>query len=225
MLTQNTLEFYRELRRNNHKEWFDRNRKCYEEVKKDTLRFTGELLARIQAFDPSIGHLQPKDCIFRINRDIRFSADKTPYKTHLGIFMTPGGRKLDFAGYYVHIDEEGSSFAGGGCYMPQADALKKIRREISGFTEDLEEILKAKAFHATFGAFDQEEGVVLKRPPKGFEADHPAIEYLKFKSFTATRELEPTLFTDPKGIDVVVKIMKDLKPLNDFLNRALRTEG
>jgi len=225
MLTQNTLEFYRELRRNNHKEWFDRNRKWYEEVKKDTLRFTGELLARIQAFDPSIGHLQPKDCIFRINRDIRFSADKTPYKTHLGIFMTPGGRKLDFAGYYMHIDEEGSSFAGGGCYMPQAEALKKIRREISGFTEDLEEILKAKAFRATFGAFDQEEGVVLKRPPKGFEADHPAIEYLKFKSFTATRELEPTLFTDPKGIDVVVKIMKDLKPLNDFLNRALRTEG
>lgn len=224
MLTQNTLEFYRELRRNNHKEWFDRNRKWYEEVKKDTLRFTGELLAWIQAFDPSLGHQQPKDCLFRINRDIRFSADKTPYKTHLGIFMTPGGRKFDFAGYYVHIDEEGGSFAGGGCYLPQADALKKIRREIAGFYEDLEEILKRKAFRETFGELDQEEGVVLKRPPKGFDADHPAIEYLKFKSFTATRALEPQLLTDPKGIDVVIKIMKDLKPLNDFMNRALRTE-
>jgi uncharacterized protein (TIGR02453 family) len=80
MLNQDTLDFYRELRHNNHKEWFDRNRKWYEVVKKDTLRFTGDLLARIQAFDPSLGHLQPKDCIFRINRDIRFSADKTPYK-------------------------------------------------------------------------------------------------------------------------------------------------
>ncbi|MBW6498520.1 MAG: DUF2461 domain-containing protein [Bacteroidales bacterium] len=223
MLNRDTLNFYRELRNNNHKEWFDRNRKWYEVVKKDTLRFTGELLARIQAFDPGLGHLQPKDCLFRINRDIRFSADKTPYKTHIGIFMTPGGRKLDFAGYYVHIDEESGSFAGGGCYMPQSDALKKIRREISGFYEDLEEILKNKGFKATFGELDQEKGVVLKRPPKGFDADHSAIEYLKFKSFTATRELEPQLLTDPKGLDAVVKIMKDLKPLNDFLNRALKT--
>lgn len=225
MLNQDTLDFYRVLRKNNHKEWFDRNRKWYEMVKKDTLRFTGELLTRIQAFDSSLGHLQPKDCIFRINRDIRFSADKTPYKTHLGIFMTPGGRKLDFAGYYVHIDEEGGSFAGGGCYMPQAVGLKKIRREIAGFYEDLEEILKNKAFKTTFGELNQEEGVRLKRPPKGFEAHHPAIEYLKYKSFTATRALEPNLLTDPKGLDAVVKILKDLKPLNDFLNRALKTEG
>jgi uncharacterized protein (TIGR02453 family) len=198
MLNQDTLDFYRELRHNNHKEWFDRNRKWYEVVKKDTLRFTGDLLARIQAFDPSLGHLQPKDCIFRINRDIRFSADKTPYKTHIGIFMTPGGRKLDFAGYYVHIDEEGESFAGGGCYMPQAEALKRIRREIAGFYEDLEEIMKAKSFRATFGELDREEGVVLKRPPKGFDADHPAINFLKFKSFTATRELESPIADRPQ---------------------------
>lgn len=225
MLRQETLNFYRELRRNNHKEWFDLNRKWYEEVKKDYLRFTGELLTRMQAVDPSLGHLVPKDCVFRINRDIRFSADKTPYKTHLGIFMTPGGRNLDYAGYYVHIDEEGGSFAGGGCYRPQADVLKKIRREIVNFHEDLEEIVNARAFKTTYGEFDREEGVVLSRPPKGFDADHPAIEFLKFKSFTATRELDAKLLTDPKGLDTVVDILKDLKPLNDFLNRAIRTEG
>ena len=225
MLSQETLNFYRELRKNNHKEWFDLNRKWYEEVKKDYLRFTGELLTRMQAVDPSLGHLSPKDCIFRINRDIRFSADKTHYKTHLGIFMTPGGRNLDYAGYYVHIDEEGGSFTGGGCYRPQAAVLKKIRREIANFYEDLEEIVGAKAFKKTYGEFDREEGVVLSRPPKGFDADHPAIEFLKFKSFTATRELDAKLLTDPKGLDTVVDILKDLKPLNDFLNRAIRTEG
>ena len=225
MLSQDTLNFYRELRKNNHKEWFDKNRKWYEEVKKDYLRFTAELLTRMQAVDLSLGHLAPKDCVFRINRVIRFSADKTPYKTHLGIFMTPGGRNLDYAGYYVHIDEEGGSFAGGGCYRPQAIILKKIRREIANFYEDLEEIVGDRAFKKTYGEFDREEGAVLSRPPKGFDADNPAIEFLKFKSFTATRELDAKILTDPKGLDTVVDILKDLKPLNDFLNRAIRTEG
>lgn len=225
MLNQNTLDFYRELRRNNNKEWFDQNRKWYEAVRKDYLRFTAELLIRMQAVDPGLVHLQPKDCIFRINRDIRFSADKTPYKTHLGIIMTPYGRKLDYAAYYVHLDEEGGSFAGGGVYRPMPEPLKKVRKEIENFYEDLEEVLKAKSFKETYGALDREEGMVLSRPPKGYDAGHPAIEYLKFKSYTATRVLDPKLLTDPRGIDVVVKILKDLKPLNDFLNRAIRTEG
>lgn len=223
MLSPATLEFYRELRRNNNKDWFDRNRKWYDEVKKDYLRLTGQLLSAIQTFDSGLGHLQPRDCVFRINRDIRFSADKTPYKTHIGIFMTPGGRNLEYAGYYFQIDEEGGSFAGGGCYMPQAEALKKIRLEIADFYEDLTSILHSATFTHTFGDLDRDEGVVLARPPKGFPADHQAINYLKFKSFTATRDIESKLLTNPNGLEVVVQTMKNLKPLNDFLNRALKS--
>ncbi len=224
MLSQNTLEFYRQLRRNNNKEWFDRNRKWYDEVKKDYFRFTAELLAKIRAFDPGLGHLQPKECVFRINRDIRFSADKTPYKTHLGIFMTPGGRNLNYAGYYVQIDEEGGSFAGGGCYMPQAETLKKIRREIADFYEDLESVLNAENFKNTFSDLDRDQDTVLLRPPKGFEANHPATNYLKFKSFTATRKIESQLLTNPNGINTVIQILQNLQPLNQFLNRALKSE-
>lgn len=221
MLSQNTLEFYRQLRRNNNKEWFDSNRKWYSDVKKDYYRFTDELLSRIRIFDPGLGHLQPKDCVFRINRDIRFSNDKTPYKTHLGIFITPGGRKLDLAGYYVHIDEEGGSFAGGGCYMPQTEALKKIRHEIVNFYEDLEFVLNAETFKNTFTGLDRDQGTVLLRPPKGFDASHPAIDYLKFKSFTATCNLATQMLTDTNGMNEVVQILHKVQPLTQFLNRAL----
>ena len=224
MLNSETLEFFRELRENNHKEWFDRNRDRYEKVKKDYHRLVGELLLRMQKVDPSLGHLQIKDCTFRINRDIRFSKDKTPYKTHRSIIMSPYGRRLEYAAYYVHLDEAEGSFAGGGIYMPGSEALKKIREEISAFHEDLEEILAAKDFAQTFDGLDKDEKYLLTRPPKGFQADHPAIELLKYKSFTASRPLPAKILSEPGGIDEVVEILKNAKPLNDFINRGLQAD-
>ncbi len=221
MLNPETLEFFRELRENNHKEWFDQNRKRYENVKKDYHRLVGELLHKMQKFDPSLGHLQIKDCTFRINRDIRFSKDKTPYKTHLSIIMSPHGKKMEYASYYVHLDEAAGSFAGGGIYMPGSEALKKIRAEISAFPEDLEEILASEDFSQTYNGLDKDEKFRLTRPPKGFQADHPAIELLKYKSFTASRTLPEKWLSDPRGIDEVVEILKKVKPLNDFINRGL----
>jgi uncharacterized protein (TIGR02453 family) len=221
MLTENTLQFFRELRENNHKAWFDENRHRYEEVKKDYHRLIGEILLKMQNFDKSLSHLQVKDCTFRINRDIRFSKDKTPYKTHLSIIMSPYGKRMEFAAYYVHLDEQAGSFAGGGIYMPGSEALKKIRAEISGFYEDLEDILKSKDFAKTFHGLDSDENLVLTRPPKGYDAGHPAIELLKFKSFTATKPLDNKLLTDPNGVEAVIGILKKIKPLNDFINRGL----
>ncbi|TVQ10682.1 MAG: DUF2461 domain-containing protein [Bacteroidetes bacterium] len=224
MLHPDTLEFFRELRENNHKEWFDQNRSRYEKVKKDYHRLVGEFLLRMQKFDPSLAHLQIKDCTFRINRDIRFSKDKTPYKTHLSIILSPYGKRMENAAYYVHLDEGAGSFAGGGIYMPGSEALKKIRAEISAFHEDLEEILANKDFAQTFDGLDREEKVLLTRPPKGFQADHPAIELLKYKSFTATKPLDNSLLSNPDSVDYVVEILKKIKPLNDFINRGLSAD-
>jgi uncharacterized protein (TIGR02453 family) len=221
MLSNHTLEFFRELRENNHKAWFDINRKRYEDVKKDYHRLIEEILLKMQIFDKSLSHLHVKDCTFRINRDIRFSKDKTPYKTHLSIIMSPFGKSMENAAYYVHLDENNGSFAGGGIYMPGSETLKKIRAEISGFYEDLEEILTSKDFAKTFQGLDSDENVVLTRPPKGYDAEHPAIELLKFKSFTATKPLDNKLLTDPKGVEAVAEILKKIKPLNDFINRGL----
>lgn len=221
MLNIKTIEFYRELRINNNKEWFDRNRDRYEEVKKDSQRLVNELLLNMSRFDPALEYLQAKDCIFRINRDIRFSKDKTPYKTHLGIFITPFGKKSGYAGYYVHLDEKEGSFAGGGIYMPDGDILKKIRKEISAFYEDLEKIVNSDSFKKTFGGLDIDNKIMLVRPPKGYNMDDPAIEFLKLRSFTATKDLPAEILTDPAGINKLVDIFKTIKPFNSFLNRAL----
>lgn len=224
MLHPDTLEFFRELRENNHKEWFDQNRNRYEKVKKDYHRLVGEFLLRMQKFDPSLAHLQIKDCTFRINRDIRFSKDKTPYKTHRSIIISPYGKRMEYAAYYIHLDEKEGSFAGGGIYMPGGESLKKIRTEISAFHEDLEEILANKDFVQTYGGLDRGEKMMLTRPPKGYQADHPAIELLKYKNFTATKPLDNSLLSRSDSVDYVVEILKKIKPLNDFINRGLNAD-
>ena len=222
MLQPATLQFFRELRENNNKAWFDLNRPRYEEVKKDYHRLTASLLQRMQAVEPALAHLQVKDCIFRINRDIRFSKNKDPYKTHLSIIMTPYGKRMDYAGYYLHIDEAEGSFAGGGLYMPMPEALKKVRKEISNFFDDFMEIIQYPSFKDTYQKLDREDSLVLTRPPKGYSDDNPAITYLKFKSFTATQAISGNQLTNPNTIDKVVATLTDLKPFIGFLNRALR---
>jgi uncharacterized protein (TIGR02453 family) len=222
MLQKETLSFFNELRENNHKDWFDLNRDRYQNAKKDYLKMVAEILSGMQKYDSGLLHLQPKDCIFRINRDIRFSKDKSPYKTHLGIIMTPGGRKLENAGYYVHLDQAEGSFAGGGIYMPSGEILKKIRKEVSVFYEDLEEILKSPDFKKVYGDMDRSKDITLTRPPKGYEESDPAIDFLKLKSFTASSSLDADIFTDPDGVKKIVSILSKLKPLIGFLNRALQ---
>jgi len=224
MLHIETLQFFRELRHNNTKDWFDANRHRYELAKKDYHQVVRKILEGLQKYDQGLFHLQVKDCTFRINRDIRFSNDKRPYKTHLGIIMSPYGRRLEYAGYYVHLDEEGGCFAGGGIYMPSGEVLKKIRKEISVFHEDLLEVMNSADFREVYGDFDRDEGVVLIRPPKGYTTDDPAIEYLKLKSYTATKAFPADWLTDATAIDRVVEILAKLKPLIDFLNRAVRQQ-
>jgi uncharacterized protein (TIGR02453 family) len=223
MISQNLLDFYAALKVNNNKVWFDENRKWYESVKKEYLALTGKILEELKSLDHSLEMLQVKDCTFRINRDIRFSPDKSPYKTNLGLNFAPYGKKMMLAGYYIHI-AAGQSFAGGGLYMPMAPELKKVRKEIHYCHNEFSSILQDPVFARTFGSLDRDPGTVLSRPPKEFTADDPAIEWLKLKSFTAVTTIDDNLLTSEDFVPHVIEIMKAIKPLIGFLNNALLSD-
>ena len=188
MISQDTLQFLEDLKNNNYREWFQANQKRYDGVKKDYRQLVEAFIAEMSKGDESLKHLEFKDCSFRINRDIRFSKDKSPYKTNLGTWMSAGSKNTNMAGYYVHI-EKGGSFIAGGIHWPEAADLKKVRREIDGFYEDLDDIINSPDFKRIYGELDRDENNSLKSAPKDYGKDHPAIEFLKLKSFTATAKL------------------------------------
>lgn len=220
MLRQTTLQFLRNLKKNNRKEWFDANRSKYEDAKKDVENLSAEIIKRLSHADETIAHLQPKDCMFRINRDVRFSKDKSPYKTNMGVYFSKGGKKGINAGYYFHL-EPGSSFVAGGMWMPMPPELRKIRQEIDYNWDEFEKILKNKKFRSAFGELDRSSEYVLSRPPKGYEEDNPAIELLKLKSFIATAKVADSDLTSKDLTKIVVSNFVLVKPLVDFLNRCV----
>ena len=224
MLQTTTLTFLKKLKANNHKDWMDANRESYLAAKADFEDFTGALLKEVAKNDPSIAHLQPKDCTFRINRDVRFSKNKDPYKTNMACYMTKGGKKASFAGYYCHV-EPGKSFMAGGIWMPEAVVLKKLRQEIDYNFDDFKKIVTGKKFTDTFGDLERSEGVVLSRPPKGYEVDNPAIEYLKMKSFIATVPLDDKMLADKGLVKHLSALFAQLKPFIDFLNMGVEEGG
>jgi len=223
MLSKDSLKFLEDLKANNNRDWFLDNKKRYEVFKKDYHQLVGNFLDVMKPLDSSLEMLEVKHCTFRINRDIRFSKDKSPYKAHLGIWLSSGVKGWNRSGYYVHI-EKGASFIAGGFYCPEAEDLKKVRKEIAYFYEDLEEILNNKNFKKEFGDFDKNESNVLKKPPRGYEKDHPAIEFLKLKSFETTHKFDIDEVTKEDFVTTMSKKLILLKPLNDFINRALTSE-
>jgi len=223
MVQPTTIEFLKELKSNNSKSWFDQNRKRYDIMKSDYISLAGRILEQMKDIDPSLDMVTAKDCIFRINRDVRFSADKSPYKTNLGIALHPGGKKFNLAAYYLHI-EPGHSFIGGGLWMPEATLLSKVRKEIHYFYHDLVEILNNPVYKKTFGSLDVEGGQKLSRPPKGYDAEDPAIEFLKLKSFTASTPLPDEMLTSDNLVSHIIDTFTILKPLIGFINRGLMSD-
>lgn len=223
MLTKETLQFLDDLKKNNNRDWFQDQKKRYEIFKKDYHQLVQDFLDVMKPLDPSLELLEVKNCTFRINRDIRFSKDKSPYKAHLGVWLSSGAKGQNRSGYYVHI-EKGASFIAGGFYSPEAEQLKKVRKEIAFFYDDLEAILNDKNFKKEFGNLDINEGNSLKNPPRGYEKEHPAIEFLKLKSFTATQKFDISEVTQKDFVTKMSQKLIALKPLNEFINRALETE-
>jgi uncharacterized protein (TIGR02453 family) len=220
MIQKPTLKFLADLKKNNSKPWFDANRTAYETAKKDFAAFIQTVLEGLSKSDPSIAHLSAKDCMFRINRDVRFSKDKSPYKTNMGAFMNKGGKKAMTAGYYFHL-EPGGSFAGGGLYMPLPEQLKKVRQEIDYNLTDFKKIVGSKKFEAVYGGLDKDAEYLLSRVPKGYEPDNPAAEFLKLKSFVATYPLKDVDLTSSALLKETIAALKTLQPLLEFLNTAV----
>lgn len=212
------LPFLEKLKANNNREWFQANKKEYEKAKQEFSAFVDELIQELQKNEPSLEGLTSKDCLFRINRDIRFSADKSPYKTNFGAVIAPGGRKSKFACYYLQL-APGDSFVAGGIYMPENDALKNIRQEIDYNLKDFQSILKEPGVKKHFPDIDRNHS--LKTAPKGYDTENEAIDFLKLKSFTFSKKMEMTDLDDPKFKKEILSCFEGISHLNKFLNRAL----
>jgi len=211
------ISFLSKLGSNNNKDWFNQNRKEYEALRANWIGFVDELIQSIQAFDPAIGMLDPKKCIFRINKDIRFSKNKSPYKTNFGVIITHGGKKEIFSGYYLHIDPK-EIFIAGGSYQPPADMLSSIRQEIDYNFEEFNKIVSNKKCCSLFGEL---KGNKLSRPPKGYDLENPAINYLKHKGFIWVQNFKVKELYDPNFQKTIVESFKEMKPLNNFINRTI----
>jgi uncharacterized protein (TIGR02453 family) len=214
-----TFKFLKDLKKNNNKPWFEKNKSGYLDAKDDAEHFVAQLIQGLGKVDADIAPLHVKDSTYRIYRDVRFSSDKTPYKTHMGAFLNKGGKKMPTAGYYFHA-QPGRSMAGGGLWMPMPAELSKVRQEIDYNFAEWTKILGDRKFKKYFPeGLDQEE--ILSRPPKGYDAENPAIGFLKLKSFVVTRSLTDSQMTSPSILKEVLNTFATMKAFVYFLNRAL----
>jgi uncharacterized protein (TIGR02453 family) len=221
MINKETFTFLKQLKKNNTKEWFDANRKIYEVARQNVNDNIALLIKGIEAFDPAIAaaSLQVKNCSFRINRDIRFSKNKQPYKTNMAMQFSAGSKVLSKAHYYVHI-EPGNCFIGGGMYMPMPPDLNKIRQEIDYNFNDFKKIVTNKKFITVFPkgieAYD-----TLQRPPKGYNENNPALSYLKMKGFIALHAVPDEIMQSKIANKEILLACKTVLPLVEFINSAL----
>lgn len=216
-VTSDLLSFLTDLKSNNNREWFAVHKKEYELVKSQFEEFVAQLIQDFAAFENMQG-IEPKHCIFRIYRDVRFSKDKAPYKAWFSAAFSEGGKNSPYMDYYVHIEPGNQSFIGGGMYAPAPEHLAKFRQEIDYNGDQLMELVNNPKFASNFGRF---QGDALKKAPKGYADDHPHLELLKQKQFFFWKH-----FTDEEVLKSdfqlqIIQLAKLLKPVLDFLNTSI----
>jgi uncharacterized protein (TIGR02453 family) len=215
---EKTLRFLKHLSNNNHRDWFEKNKDSYLEAKEEYEGFVDQLLQGIRRFDKKISpDMKAKECVFRIYKDVRFSKDKTPYKTNFGASMNPGGKKSLVAGYYLHI-EPGKSFLAGGVYMPAPELLNAIRQEIDYNPEPFLKILNSAAFKIYYNGLDDEGR--LKTAPKGFDKDHPHLDLLKNKHFIVSHPISDKQLTAKDNSALILSAFKAMHPFLEYLRQA-----
>lgn len=220
MILPSTLKFLKDLKKNNNKPWFDAHRKEYDAAKNDFGQFIQAVIDKHGKADDTISHLKAKDCLFRINRDVRFSKDKSPYKTNMGAYINRGGKKSLFGGYYFHC-EPGQSFVGGGLWMPMPPELSKVRQEIDYNLAEFRKIIGSKKFKSVYGDLSHDAEYTLSRVPKGYEADNPAAEYLKLKSFVAMTKVSDVELASKDLVKKITSSFEALQPMLAFVNHSL----
>ena len=212
------FDFLTQLKLNNNREWFLENKKWYEASKKEVENFVSEMIPAISAIDPSVQTPAMKDCMFRIFRDVRFGADKSPYKTNFGAFIARGGRKTAFPGYYFHF-APGESMLAAGVYQPEPETLKMLRNEVYYHSAELKEILEKPSFKKhfeTLGDFDK-----MKKAPKDFPAGFPDIDLLKYRSYIVSKQIPDKSVVSDNYTKTALEMVKELQPFMVFLNRAI----
>jgi len=211
------FDFLNQLKDNNNREWFQENKFEYELIRKDFIDFISQLIEKISKFDKEIIFLSPLKCIFRINRDIRFSNNKLPYKINLGGFISKGGRNAGNPGYYFHI-EPGNSFISGGIYMPRPEALKALREDIYYNPDELKKIINNDLFVKNFKEI---QGRKLKRNPRGFPPEFSDINLLKYKDYYVTHPISDQKVCSEDIIDYAAEIYQAMLPLNQYILQAV----
>ncbi len=214
------IDFIRDLSSNNNKEWFDANRERYNRIRKQFGTFVGELIDGISTFDPAIKGLSVQECVWRINRDTRFSADKSPYKSWIGAFVAPHGKKSGYAGYYFHIEPNSDGVwhnqLTAGVYMPEGAVLQSLREEILDNGAEIAQALREAA------GFRLYEGNKLKRTPKGFPSGTEYDEWLKLKEFWITKPVDESFLLDKQLLRNTIEEFRKTRHFVGILNRAVR---
>jgi len=213
MVSKATLDFLVQLRANNNREWFADNKKEFQKLEKDFKLFAQEIVTELSKSD-SIDKIQ----IFRIYRDVRFSKDKSPYKTNFGVAL---GRTKPLlrGGYYLHI-EPGGCFVGGGFWEPNAEDLNRIRKEFEMDDEEIRKIISDTNFKKFFGELKGEE---LKTAPKGFDKTHPAIDLIRKKQYLITRNFTDKEVMSENFKTEVLATFKAMRPFFDYMSEVLGT--
>jgi uncharacterized protein (TIGR02453 family) len=214
---QPTLDFLSALQKHNNKPWFEKHRAEYEVARQSFEDFVDDFIEEFRTVE-DFENLTAKDCVFRIYRDVRFAKDKSPYKPNMGASIALGGKHSLRAPYYIHIEPPGKSFLAGGAYMPTPDQLAAIRRAIERDPSGLKAALSSKPFKKHFGTLS---GDKLKTPPRGYAADHPDIELLKYKQFIVLHALSDKDVLSTRLMTRTVEAFMALKPVLDWLNNAV----
>ena len=214
------VEFLELLDGNNNREWFNANKNLYKEASAEFVDFTDRLVEGISEFDATVRGQKGKDCVYRIYRDTRFSADKTPYKTHFGCFIVPHGKRSGYAGYYVHIEPTengmlGCSMLASGLVMPEAVILKSIREEILDYGAEIEKIV------ADSDGFRFSLDNSLKRTPLGYPKDSQFDYLLRLRDHFIEKRLSRKDILSADLLERSVEAFRTTKPYLDHLNRAI----
>lgn len=213
-MNKEILDFLRELRQNNNRPWFQENKGRFDVLQKAFIENVQQLINRIALFDPEVSGLEAKDCLFRIYRDIRFSPNKLPYKTHFAAYIAKGGRNSEYAGYYIHLEPD-NCIVSGGIWMPPSPLLKMLRKDIYDQIEEFTAILENPVFKKTFPAL---EGDMLSRMPAGYPADSPYGHILKHKDFSVISYQPDSYFLGGDWLEKAAGDYEKILPFNRFLN-------
>ncbi|HCC69744.1 MAG TPA: TIGR02453 family protein [Bacteroidales bacterium] len=211
------IKFLADLRFNNNRSWFKENNGRYQDAKAEFEQLIDTIIPLLKQVDDSIDIVSAKECVFRLFRDVRFSNNKEPYKRNFGAYISRGGRKSPYAGYYIHI-EPGKSFIGGGIYMPEANILRAIRKEIYENTEEYKQIINNSSFKKYFPEIFGEK---LKMAPKGFPKDFEDIDLLRNKHYAAAYSVKDAFWSESELFENMMNIFLVQYPFNRFLNEAV----